>query len=157
LGGSPDPHDLPAVQDGFLRELAYVAAGGQRAVLRQAVESLVGNPSWNTGTDYALLFEAGRASARDAVGALNAQADLGRDFARVNAGPRMAAEAGAELSGMEFSSAYAIAPRGTSLTKTACYSWATSRTVSSGSGTPMVITLATYLMDFIDFGGDRRD
>jgi succinate dehydrogenase/fumarate reductase flavoprotein subunit len=40
-------------------------------------------------------------------------------------GALLAVEAGAELSGMEFSSAYAIAPRGTSLTKTAYYSWAT--------------------------------
>ncbi len=40
-------------------------------------------------------------------------------------GALLAVEAGAELSGMEFSSAYAIAPLGTSLTKTAYYSWAT--------------------------------
>lgn len=40
-------------------------------------------------------------------------------------GALLAVEAGAELSGMEFSSAYAIAPVGTSLTKTAYYSWAT--------------------------------
>jgi succinate dehydrogenase/fumarate reductase flavoprotein subunit len=40
-------------------------------------------------------------------------------------GALLAVEAGAELSGMEFSSAYAIAPAGTSLTKTAYYSWAT--------------------------------
>ena len=39
-------------------------------------------------------------------------------------GALMAVEAGAVLSGMEFSSAYAIAPKGTSLTKTAYYSWA---------------------------------
>ena len=40
-------------------------------------------------------------------------------------GALLAVEAGAQLSGMEFSNAYAIAPRGTSLTKTAYYSWAT--------------------------------
>lgn len=40
-------------------------------------------------------------------------------------GALLAVEAGAELSGMEFSNAYAIAPKGTSLTKTAYYSWAT--------------------------------
>jgi succinate dehydrogenase/fumarate reductase flavoprotein subunit len=49
----------------------------------------------------------------------------------------MAVEAGAVLSGMEFSSAYAIAPKGTSLTKTAYYSWATfyraDRTVLEGA------------------------
>ena len=37
----------------------------------------------------------------------------------------MAAEAGAELSGMEFSNAYAIAPAFASVTKTLFYSWAT--------------------------------
>ncbi|MFZ0667439.1 MAG: FAD-binding protein [Acidimicrobiales bacterium] len=40
-------------------------------------------------------------------------------------GALFAVEAGADLSGMEFSNAYAIAPKGTSLTKTAYYSWAT--------------------------------
>ncbi len=40
-------------------------------------------------------------------------------------GALLAVEAGAELSGMEFSNAYAIAPRGTSVTKTAYYSYAT--------------------------------
>jgi succinate dehydrogenase/fumarate reductase flavoprotein subunit len=40
-------------------------------------------------------------------------------------GALMAVEVGAVLSGMEFSSAYAIAVKGTSLTKTAYYSWAT--------------------------------
>ncbi|MEU6701148.1 FAD-binding protein [Pseudonocardia sp. NPDC046786] len=40
-------------------------------------------------------------------------------------GALLAVEAGAELSGMEFSNAYAIAPEGTSLTKTAYYAFAT--------------------------------
>ncbi|MCV7424035.1 FAD-binding protein [Mycobacterium yunnanensis] len=40
-------------------------------------------------------------------------------------GALMAVEAGAVLSGMEFSNSFAIAPKGTSLTKTAYYSWAT--------------------------------
>lgn len=39
-------------------------------------------------------------------------------------GALMAAEVGADLSGMEFSNAYAIAPVGTSITKTAYYSFA---------------------------------
>ncbi|MEU7811258.1 FAD-binding protein [Pseudonocardia sp. NPDC049154] len=39
-------------------------------------------------------------------------------------GALLAAEAGAQLSGMEFSNAYALAPLGTSLTKTAYYSYA---------------------------------
>lgn len=53
-------------------------------------------------------------------------------------GALMAVEAGAVLSGMEFSNAFAIAPKGTSLTKTAYYSWATfyraDRTVIEGAG-----------------------
>ncbi|MGP3635551.1 FAD-binding protein [Streptomyces sp. 24-1644] len=40
-------------------------------------------------------------------------------------GALFAAEVGAELSGMEFSNAYGIAPEGTSVTKTAFYSFAT--------------------------------
>lgn len=53
-------------------------------------------------------------------------------------GALMAVEAGAVLSGMEFSNAYALALKGTSLTKTAYYSWATfyraDRTVLEGAG-----------------------
>ncbi|GAA2550686.1 FAD-binding protein [Mycolicibacterium diernhoferi] len=40
-------------------------------------------------------------------------------------GALMAVEAGALLSGMEFSNAYAIAPKGTGVTKNAFYNWAT--------------------------------
>lgn len=40
-------------------------------------------------------------------------------------GALMAVEAGAVLSGMEFSNAYALAPKGTSMTKNAYYAWAT--------------------------------
>lgn len=39
-------------------------------------------------------------------------------------GALMAVEAGAVLSGMEFSNAYALAPKGTSMTKNAYYTWA---------------------------------
>jgi succinate dehydrogenase/fumarate reductase flavoprotein subunit len=53
-------------------------------------------------------------------------------------GALMAVEAGAVLSGMEFSNSFAIAPKGTSLTKTAYYSWATfyrgDHTVIEGAG-----------------------
>ncbi|MFF9362410.1 FAD-dependent oxidoreductase [Streptomyces griseoluteus] len=51
-------------------------------------------------------------------GALGCNVDTGD-------GALFAAEAGAELSGMEFSNAYGIAPEGTSVTKTAFYSFAT--------------------------------
>jgi succinate dehydrogenase/fumarate reductase flavoprotein subunit len=40
-------------------------------------------------------------------------------------GALLAVEAGAVLSGMEFSNSFALSPKGTSLTKTAYYSWAT--------------------------------
>ncbi|WP_433657354.1 FAD-dependent oxidoreductase [Nocardia sp. CA-128927] len=49
-------------------------------------------------------------------------------------GALMAVEAGAELSGMEFSNAYAIAPEFTSVTKTAYYSFAT---FYLGNGEPL--------------------
>jgi succinate dehydrogenase/fumarate reductase flavoprotein subunit len=53
-------------------------------------------------------------------------------------GALMAVEAGAVLSGMEFSNSFAISPKGTSLTKTAYYSWATfyrgDRTPIEGAG-----------------------
>ena len=53
-------------------------------------------------------------------------------------GALLAVEVGADLSGMEFSNAYAIAPAGTSLTKTAYYSCATfyraDGTVLEGAG-----------------------
>ncbi|WP_338765135.1 FAD-binding protein [Nocardia vulneris] len=49
-------------------------------------------------------------------------------------GALMAVEAGAELSGMEFSNAYAIAPEFTSVTKTAYYSFAT---FYLGNGAPL--------------------
>ncbi|MET7767796.1 FAD-binding protein [Nocardia sp. NPDC005366] len=49
-------------------------------------------------------------------------------------GALMAVEAGAELSGMEFSNAYAIAPEFTSVTKTAYYGFAT---FYLGSGEPL--------------------
>ncbi len=55
-------------------------------------------------------------------------------------GALMAVEAGAVLSGMEFSNAYAIGVKGTSLTKTAYYSWATfyhaDGTVLEGAAAP---------------------
>ena len=92
--GPPDPRDISAVQTGLYRELAYLATGGQRAVLRHAVESFAGNPSWNTGVDYQELFEDADGATRCAVGALYAGAglDLAADLARINAAPRIAAD-----------------------------------------------------------------
>ena len=98
--GPPDPRDIAAVQQGLYRELDYLAAGGQRAALRHAVESFAGNPSWNTGVDYQELFEDAGEAARRAVGSLYAEAglDLGADLARVNAAPRVAAD----LAGVDY-------------------------------------------------------
>ncbi|GAA3388484.1 FAD-binding protein [Cryptosporangium minutisporangium] len=58
---------------------------------------------------------------------------LGCDVATGD-GALFAAEAGAEMSGMEFSTAYAIAPAFTSVTKTAYYGFAT---FFRGDGTPL--------------------
>jgi len=90
----PDLGDLQAVQDGWYRELAYIAASGDRAALRQAVESFAGNPSWNTGVDYARLFHVADPSLRGVVLALYAQAglDLDQDLARMDRTPRIAAD-----------------------------------------------------------------
>ena len=103
--GPPDPGDIPAVQEGLFLELDYLAAGRHRASLRQAVESLAGNSSWNTGIDYAGLFAAAAAPARDVVAALYAQAglDLAQDLAQVNAAPRIAADPAAVDYGRESS------------------------------------------------------
>jgi hypothetical protein len=92
--GPPDPRDIAAVQEGFHREMAFVAAGGPRALLRQAVESFAGNPSWNTGIEYPRLFESAERSVRDVVEALYAKADLDldRDLARIDAAERIAAD-----------------------------------------------------------------
>jgi pimeloyl-ACP methyl ester carboxylesterase len=103
--GPPDPGDTAAVQQGLFGELAFLAAGRPRTSLRQAVESLAGNPSWNTGIDYAQLLAAAGAPARDTVTALYEQAglDLSRDLARVNAAPRIAADRAAVDYGRESS------------------------------------------------------
>jgi pimeloyl-ACP methyl ester carboxylesterase len=89
----PDPGDVRAVQEGLFRELAFVA-GRHRAGLRQAVESFAGNPSWNTGVDYARLFEAADPPVRAVVELLYADAglDVEKDLARVNATARIAAD-----------------------------------------------------------------
>jgi succinate dehydrogenase/fumarate reductase flavoprotein subunit len=67
-------------------------------------------------------------------------------------GALLAVEAGAVLSGMEFSNSFALSPKGTSLTKTAYYSWATfyrgDGTVIEGAGSARGRTLiATTLND----------
>lgn len=92
--GPPDPHDVPAVQDGFYQELLFVAAGRHRAALRQAVESFAGNPSWNTGIDYTHLFQGAAEPVRDVVAALYEQAglDLAADLTVIDAAPRIAAD-----------------------------------------------------------------
>ncbi|MGH3264911.1 MAG: hypothetical protein ACRDNS_23295 [Trebonia sp.] len=90
----PDAHDVEAMQDGLYQELAFVAAGRHRAALRQAVESFAGNPSWNTGIDYARLFDAAPVPACEVVADLYATAglDLAGDLAAINAAPRIAVD-----------------------------------------------------------------
>jgi succinate dehydrogenase/fumarate reductase flavoprotein subunit len=66
-------------------------------------------------------------------------------------GALLAVEAGAALSGMEFSNSFALSPKGTSLTKTAYYSWATfyrgDGTVIEGAGSARGRTLIATTLD----------
>jgi hypothetical protein len=62
---------------------------------RRQIEQLSGgNPSWNTGVDYARQFRTARPEIRRAVRELYAQAglDLRADLAQLNGAPRIAAD-----------------------------------------------------------------
>ncbi len=99
--------------------------------------------AWCPGRRFWTVRRGGRCASRPAAVVLAAggcafqSKTLGCDV-NTGDGALMAVEAGAVLSGMEFSNAYAIALKGTSLTKTAYYSWATfyrgDRTVLEGAG-----------------------
>jgi succinate dehydrogenase/fumarate reductase flavoprotein subunit len=77
-------------------------------------------------------------------------------------GHLMAAEAGAELSGMEFSNAYAIAPEFASITKTLFYNWATftledGSTLEGASGHHRSIIAKALLKNRVYAQIDRAD
>lgn len=97
---------------------------------RPAVELLTDSDGAVAGARLQRVSDSGRfdVHARAVVLATGGCAFLSKTLGcNVNTGDGtlMAVEAGAELSGMEFSNAYAIAPEFTSVTKTAYYSFAT--------------------------------
>jgi hypothetical protein len=93
----PDPNDPAALQQG-----AYLAlAGGRLPYIGQAMSSrrqltavAGGNPSWNTGVDYAAQLRAADPALRRAVQALYATAGLDprADLDALAAAPRIAAD-----------------------------------------------------------------
>ncbi|SHG15571.1 alpha/beta hydrolase [Geodermatophilus nigrescens] len=93
----PDPRDAAALQEG-----AYLAlAGGPLPYVGQAMSSrrqitavVGGNPSWNTGVDYAEQLRRADPELRRAVRELYAAAglDLGADLDALAAAPRIAAD-----------------------------------------------------------------
>lgn len=93
----PDARDADGVEQGMYLALAggplpYL---GQAVSSRRAIEQLAGgNPSWNTGVDYARQFALAAPEQRTAVRRLYARAglDLGADFARLAAAPRVSAD-----------------------------------------------------------------
>ncbi|MEV6823854.1 DUF6351 family protein [Amycolatopsis sp. NPDC051102] len=93
----PDGRDADGVEQGMFLALAggplpYL---GQAVSSRRAIEQLAGgNPSWNTGVDYARQLASAAPEQRNAVRRLYSRAglDLRADLARLAAEPRVAAE-----------------------------------------------------------------
>ncbi|WP_410667729.1 DUF6351 family protein [Amycolatopsis sp. cmx-4-68] len=99
----PDGRDVNGVEQGMFLALAggplpYL---GQAVSSRRAIEQLAGgNPSWNTGIDYARQLTTAEPSARNAVRRLYERAglDLRADLARLAAEPRVSADPAAVAS-----------------------------------------------------------
>jgi pimeloyl-ACP methyl ester carboxylesterase len=99
--GSPTPvpadHDVDGVEQGMYLALAggplpYL---GQAVSSRRTIEQLAGgNPSWNTGVDYARQFAEAAPEQRNAVRRLYERAglDLPADLGRLAAAPRVPAD-----------------------------------------------------------------
>lgn len=93
----PDDRDADGVEQGAFLALAggplpYL---GQAVSSRRTIEQLSGgNPSWNTGVDYARQFASAAPSLQNAVRRLYSRAglDLRADFARLAAEPRIWAD-----------------------------------------------------------------
>ncbi len=93
----PDDRDVDGVEQGAFLALAggplpYL---GQAVSSRRTIEQLSGgNPSWNTGVDYARQFASASPSLQNAVRRLYSRAglDLRADFARLAAEPRVSAD-----------------------------------------------------------------
>ena len=93
----PDPRDADALQEGMYLALAGGALPylGQAMSSRRSIEQLVGgNPSWNTGVDYARQLALAEPSHRRVVRELYARAglDLAADLRALAAAPRIAAD-----------------------------------------------------------------
>ncbi|WP_413755587.1 hypothetical protein [Streptomyces sp. MMBL 11-3] len=94
----PRPGDPVAVQEGMYLALAGGAQPyiGQAMSSRRAIEALAGgNPSWNTGVDYARQLAAAGPEAHRTVRTMYARAglDLGDDLRTLARAPRIAADA----------------------------------------------------------------
>lgn len=93
----PDGHDVDGVERGMFLALAggplpYL---GQAVSSRRAIEQLAGgNPSWNTGVDYARQLTMAEPSQQNAVRRLYQRAglDLRADLGRLAAEPRVSAD-----------------------------------------------------------------
>lgn len=93
----PDDRDPDGVEQGMFLALAggplpYL---GQAVSSRRTIEQLAGgNPSWNTGVDYARQFTTAAPSQQNAVRRLYERAglDLRADLARLAAEPRLSAD-----------------------------------------------------------------
>lgn len=93
----PDDRDADGVEQGMFLALAggplpYL---GQAVSSRRTIEQLAGgNPSWNTGVDYARQFTTAAPSQQNAVRRLYERAglDLRADLARLAAEPRLSAD-----------------------------------------------------------------
>ncbi|CAL9335806.1 alpha/beta hydrolase family protein [Streptomyces sp. enrichment culture] len=93
----PDPGDADAVQEGMYLALAggsqpYI---GQAMSSRRSIETLAGgNPSWNTGVDYARQFAAASPEQRRTVRQLYSRAglDVRADLGALARAPRIGAD-----------------------------------------------------------------
>jgi pimeloyl-ACP methyl ester carboxylesterase len=93
----PSPRDPAAMENGMFLALGggplpYI---GQAMSSRRAIEQLAGgNPSWNTGVDYARQFAQADRAQQNAVSRLYSDAglDLRTDLRRLAAAPRIAAD-----------------------------------------------------------------
>ncbi|MBE1495784.1 pimeloyl-ACP methyl ester carboxylesterase [Amycolatopsis lexingtonensis] len=99
--GTPTPVPAPRDADGVEQGMFLALAGGPLPYLgqamssRRAIEQLAGgNPSWNTGIDYARQLSTAAPEQQNAVRRLYARAglDLGADLGRLAAEPRVAAD-----------------------------------------------------------------
>ena len=89
--GPPAARDAEAVQEGWFRQLHYLCATGPYLPIRQMMESLAGNPSWNTGVDFGALLGALTPQADAVLRTLYDRAglDLAADLAVVSDSPRV--------------------------------------------------------------------